>query len=162
MPYAILPEHVIAVWSKLSPKAKAVVVAVASHMDGSRKCWPGNKRVQELAGLKDRRSAWRAMIELESKGVFHIDKQRGKLSVISWPPDTQLPARNARASNAELPASGARARKKSTKGKDTKGGRKQPPTDMQVLGNLYEAEWERRFRTEPTGVYPWPRAGPTG
>ena len=83
MSYAVLPEAVIQAWPALSFKAKSVVVAIASFMDGEGRCYPSREAIRRRAGLHRRDSVSAAISEL-AKSVLEVARRPNSTSVYSW------------------------------------------------------------------------------
>lgn len=62
--------------ARLRPTAVAVYVALASHADGSGRCWPAIARLAEISGLS-RSTVKRALGELQAQGAVRIVERGG-------------------------------------------------------------------------------------
>jgi len=86
MSHAFIPSHVIDRWPEISLKAKAVVVAIASFMNGNDDgCYPSVKRLVDRSGLRKRDTVHAALRELVEKGLVVRRKQPGASSTYNWP-----------------------------------------------------------------------------
>lgn len=88
MPYAFLPENVVAAVPTLSSAAVRVVIAVASFMNGEQtECFPKIGTIAKRAGLRKRDSVHKALRELSNQGVLRHQRRAGKSSVYRWSND---------------------------------------------------------------------------
>lgn len=85
MPYAKLPAPVIEAWPELSPRAKNVVVAVASFMNRSGRSWPKVEDIMEVSGITRRQTVYKACEELTAKGLMKITKRHyHRSNIFEW------------------------------------------------------------------------------
>lgn len=88
-PYAVLPDHVMAVWPGLSPSAKAVAGALGCYMNGAGECWPSVAELQKRSGIHKRQTVTRAIAELEGQGILTVRWVGPWRRVLAW---TKLPS----------------------------------------------------------------------
>lgn len=84
--YAHVPEAVVEAWPELSFKAKAVVVALASHMNGRGECWPSRKLIREEAGLGETYTygVTEATQELAAAGLLTVNRRGRHSCLYRW------------------------------------------------------------------------------
>jgi len=84
MSHVILPGPVAQAWPVLSPKAKAVAVALAIHMDGRQHCCLDRNDLLAATGLKKAATVSAAIRELERVGLIGVSRGRNTPNTYCW------------------------------------------------------------------------------
>ena len=83
--YARVPFAVYEIMPTLSPTAQRLLLGLCRFMGRDGRAWPALRTLMKTIGLKNKRSAHRALRDLEEIGLLRIERSRGRhANVYSW------------------------------------------------------------------------------